>query len=134
MINGTLPEGYVAIKEEDARLYQKNIKAYRKLLQDHLYLKDMFERLQIQYNELLQRLNNHEATPAIDVEKKNMRLQLEQLTRQQKENQKTIENLRKSMLYCRDQVYHFRERAGRKMDRRIKLNGVNSALDNNGKP
>lgn len=129
-INGSLPDGYVAIKEEDARQYQKNLKAYKKLIQDHLYLKDMFESLQIQYKDLIEQMSHQKPDcTQLEVERKNLSDQLDQLRKKAVENQQTINNLRNSMLFCREQVYKFRERAGRKLDRKIKLNGENSSLD-----
>jgi hypothetical protein len=127
-IKGSLPDGYVAIKEADARQYARNMKAYHKLLQDYKYLQDMYKSLGIQYQELITEMEVLNQ-PVFDDQKKALEAELIQLKKTAEVNRITIDNLKKALYTCRNEVYKFKKRKARKLDKIIELNGTNSSLD-----
>lgn len=127
-IKGSLPEGYVAISEADAKKYKRNMAAYYKILKDYKYLQDMYKSLENQYQELITEMDVL-SQPVIDDQKKAMEAELVQLRKTSEQNRVTIDNLKRALYTCRNEVYKFKKRKARKLDKVIELNGTNSSLD-----
>jgi peptidoglycan hydrolase CwlO-like protein len=116
----------VAISSREYALAQKNLKAYRQLISEHKALQTAYSDLRQQFERLLIKYKASQKPTA-------EQLSLDQLQQQLSNQEKEIEMLRKSILYCQSQLNKARKknaRKNRKPRKSSKLDPWNTFLRN----